>query len=107
MSRNCALLFVFGLSLISQPGWAGETHNVLISLFQFKPAAVKVKKGDVVRWTNKDAIPHSATASGVSPHFDTGLFEKGQTRGYRFLEAGRFPYICTRHPSMKAIVIVE
>ena len=67
--------------------------------------------GDTVRWTNHDGIEHSATAKALAedgtPLFDTGLFERGEMREVTFTQAGNFDYYCSRHPSMKGLVVVS
>jgi plastocyanin len=37
-------------------------HDVKIGRFKFVPDVVQVKLGDVIRWTNEDLAPHTATA---------------------------------------------
>jgi len=45
---------------------------------QFAPATLKVKRGDVVVWTNRDPFPHTATAAGV---FDIRSRSPRENRG--------------------------
>jgi len=60
--------------------------------------------GDSVTWTNRDEAPHTATGGGGS--FNTGNLEQGQSGSHTFSSAGRFPYICALHPTMKGTVVV-
>jgi amicyanin len=86
----------------SQPV-AGVTR-VAIKDYKYAPPALTVRVGATVAWTNEDAVPHSATVAGG---FDTGLFDKGQTRTITFARAGTFHYICTIHPFMHGTVVVR
>lgn len=82
---------------------AAASGSVTISDFQFAPASITVEVGDTVTWTNAGPTAHSATGDS----FDTGIFNKGQSRSETFNEAGTFSYICTPHPQMKGTVTVQ
>ncbi|GAB4296400.1 MAG: hypothetical protein Kow0058_13630 [Roseovarius sp.] len=90
---------------------AATRHEVEIAVFQFRPARLEIRAGDSVRWTNRDGIEHSATARDTGadgrPIFDTGLFGKDQACERTFARPGTFPYFCTRHPSMRAVIVVR
>jgi plastocyanin len=98
------------------PAFAGGTtrapaiHDVAIKVFQFQPRQIEIRVGDTVRWTNQDGIEHSATADTMAEDgtrlFDTGLFERDEMREITFTEAGSLDYHCSRHPSMKGLVVV-
>jgi len=82
----------------------GSTHEVVIQGFKFIPETLKVKRGDVVVWTNKDPLPHTATAPGV---FDSKSIDEGKSWRYTAKRAGDFPYVCTLHSNMKGVLQVE
>ena len=83
---------------------APATHTVTIDAFEFKPATLTVKQGDVVVWHNADPVPHTATAHGT---FDSGSLTAGASWRYTAAMKGHFDYVCTLHPTMKATLIVE
>ena len=83
---------------------APATHKVEIDAFEFKPATLTVKRGDVVRWHNADPVPHTATAKGT---FDSGSIAAGATWQYTAAKKGRFDYVCAFHPTMKGTLVVE
>ena len=80
-------------------------HAVTIDGFGFHPPSITVKQGDTIVWRNTDPVPHTATAK------DAGLDSRdiAANGSYRFTanKKGRFTYICTLHPQMKAIVKVR
>jgi plastocyanin len=76
---------------------------VSMQSLQFLPAAVEIKKGDVLEWKNDDLVPHTAT----SPQFNSGTMAAGQRWRNTFTESGTFPYICNFHPQMKGVVKVK
>lgn len=81
----------------------------------YSPNPVKIRVGDTVVWTNKDATFHSAT-SGTSASGPTGLFggtaespnilSPMGTQSFTFTQRGVYPYYCVIHPNMVGKVIV-
>ena len=82
-----------------------RTYDIEIKGFAFSPAILTIKKGDSVRWTNKDSMKHTATADNGK--FDSKTLNKDQSFTFTFNEAGEYSYICSIHPYMKAKIIVE
>ena len=80
------------------------TADVGIVNFKFTPAAMTVKVGTTVVWTNKDAIAHTVnfTAEGINSPV---LNQNDQFR-HTFTTPGTFDYICSIHPFMHGSVTV-
>jgi plastocyanin len=83
---------------------AATTHEIVMQAVQFSPATLKVKRGDVVVWTNRDPFPHTATAAGV---FDSKSIAEGKSWRWRADRAGTIAYVCSLHPTMKGTLEVE
>ncbi len=84
---------------------ASQSNTVTIQDFAYSPAAITVKVGTTVTWTNQDSVGHTVTVtSGTGP--DSQLFGKGETYSYTFKKAGTFDYFCKPHPYMKGSVTV-
>jgi amicyanin len=81
----------------------GDTA-VSITDFAFVPAALTVKVGDAVTWTNHDEEPHTVAAGDGSFH-SPGMDTNG-TFSFTFTEAGTFDYVCSIHPFMHGTVTV-
>lgn len=79
-------------------------NTVAIQNFTFSPAAVTVKVGTTVTWTNQDQDPH--TVSAMSGPFHSPALNTGQSYRYTFTTPGTFQYLCTIHPFMTATVVV-
>jgi plastocyanin len=81
-----------------------------VQTFQFQPAAVEVKAGTAITWTNRDEIEHTVT-SGDPEHragrFDLRLASRGTSASVEFREPGVYPYFCDRHPSMRGEIRVN
>ena len=81
-------------------------HRIVIDATSFSKTALTIRTGDTVEWQNKDVIPHTATAAGKGG-FDSGVILAGQSWRHTFDKAGRFPYICSFHPTMKATLRIR
>jgi plastocyanin len=93
------LLFV---ALASTAAAATTTVNIQGSSFG-PPVTINV--GDVVTWTNKDSVQHSARFAGVR---STRTLSQGESDSLTFIVAGTFNYDCGIHgSSMPGTVIVR
>ena len=81
-------------------------HRIVIDATSFSETSLTIRIGDTVEWLNKDVIPHTATATGKGG-FDSGVIPAGQSWRHTFEKAGRLPYVCTFHPTMKATLRVR
>jgi plastocyanin len=73
--------------------------------FKFLPEAITVAAGTTVRWTNRDAAPHTATADDGS--FDTGNLRAGATGEVTLSKPGVYAYSCEFHSFMRAKITVR
>jgi plastocyanin len=76
------------------------THRVDITNFAFDPPTLIIKPGDSVVWTNRDVVPHTATASDHS--WDTGEIGPNKSKRLLFDSVAKSPYYCFYHPTMIA-----
>jgi plastocyanin len=83
------------------------TAVVGIENFRFSPAEVTVPVGAVVRWVNKDDVPHTVTAKGSGPAFDSKALDTEETFSFEFKQAGTYTYYCKVHPHMTAKIVVK
>ena len=84
-----------------------EASEVSIEDFAFKPAAITVKRGTTVTWTNKDSVGHTVTPDEPSDAFASSeLFVQGETYSVTFDAVGTYAYHCQPHPNMTGIVTV-
>ena len=99
-----AVLFS-GVSALSFAAPKSKTHTVEIEALKFSPATLEVMTGDTVIWNNKDAFPHNATAENKG--FRSADIQSGQSWKFKAGNKGVFPYVCTLHPGMRAVLIVK
>ena len=88
------------------PSTAAGTVTASIIDFEFDPATVSAKVGDVISWTNDGATPHTAT---VDDHgaCATAQLAVGQSGAISFTAAGTYPFHCAVHPTMKGTIEIS
>jgi plastocyanin len=72
--------------------------------FAFTPDPLAVKVGDIVGWTNEDAVPHTVTMDDGS--CTSGSLGEGATALLVFESPGTYPFHCRIHPTMTGTVEV-
>ena len=63
------------------------------------PAAITVKPGTTIRWTNYDATVHNVAITSGPAQFSSPAFNKGATYQAKFTKPGTYHYLCTYHPA--------
>ena len=83
---------------------AAATVDVGIVNFNFAPAALTVKAGTTVVWTNNDTEAHSVNfmTSGIN----SNVLNQHDQFTYTFTVPGTYAYICSIHPFMHGSVTV-
>ena len=80
-----------------------SVHDVSIKGFAFEPEEISVRPGDIIRRTNADLVPHTATAKSFG--WDTGKIVNGENVEVTVdMERN---YFCAFHPRMKGAVKIE
>jgi plastocyanin len=88
----------------SAAGAPVAANTVSIKNFAFAPAAVTVKVGTTITWTNTDQEAHTVTSKDGA--FHSPVLNAGSTYHYTFTKPGTYNYLCTIHPFMTATVVV-
>ena len=94
----------------AQPGEGAKrlepkTHTVIMEGMVFRPDVITVATGDTIVWVNKDLVPHTATSEKGG--FDSQVIQAGKSWTFTPRKKGKFAYICTYHPEMKAMLYVK
>ena len=79
------------------------TTSVSIANFAFSPAAIMVKAGAAVTWTNQDQDAHTVAITGAPV---SQPLQNGDTFTHVFAQPGTYSYLCTIHPYMRGMVVV-
>jgi len=87
----------------SQAPAASDT--ITIQNFAFAPAALTVRSGATVTWTNQDGPSHSVKwGDGTA---GSATLATGATYTRTFATPGTYPYVCGIHASMKGTIVVK
>jgi plastocyanin len=82
---------------------AHRVHVIVIDKMQYGPMPTDIRAGDIIEWTNKDILEHSATAR--DGHFDVDL--KPGASGRVTATTGTFAFFCKFHPTMTGTLVVK
>lgn len=85
---------------------SGGGVTVTMQNIAFSPTSVTVKKGETVKWVNKDTVAHNVTATKGAT-FKSSTFGQGGSFTWKAAKAGTVEYFCSIHPNMTAKLIVQ
>jgi plastocyanin len=105
MTRAATLVSLVALAAASCPGAAAaRTYDAVIDQLKFGPLPAVLKRGDRIRWINRDLFRHSVTARDGS--FDLDL-PAGKSGAVVLKQAGTIRYFCKYHPGMTGSLAVK
>ena len=81
----------------------GKEYTVTMSNMDYGALPPGLKVGDTIVWVNHDTVIHSVTARDKS--FDIRI-NPGQSTKMPLMTAGRFPFYCLFHPTMRGTLTV-
>jgi plastocyanin len=79
-------------------------HEVVIDNFSFAPARTPVAAGTVVRWTNRDDVPHDIVST--DRRFKSPVLDTDEQFSHHFETPGTYRYFCSLHPKMTGEIVV-
>jgi plastocyanin len=82
---------------------ASREHVVAMANMSFGKIPSDVKAGDTIVWSNRDTVPHTATARNKS--FDIRV-APGKSARMVVKDAGTIPIYCIYHPAMRGTLKV-
>ncbi len=92
------------LAIVDSTLAASEVQEVSIDNFTFSPVMISVKKGQRVKWTNRDDIPHTVVENNKK--FKSPVLDTNDSFEHEFTEAGTVSYFCSLHSHMTGKVQV-
>lgn len=90
----------------NNPSKPVATDKVSIADMAFSPAAITVKAGSTVTWTNNDSVAHTVTENDGQDGPSSSPLSPGQSYSFTYKKAGTYKYICTIHTYMNGTVTV-
>ena len=98
------LSFTTGCSKLGNDPYL-SANEVWFQNFMFAPSTITVSTQTAVKWTNKDAHPH--TVSSDDGTFGSGNIPPDSSFTYIFILVGIYSYHCKYHPMEKGVIIVR
>jgi plastocyanin len=92
-------------TLAATPESSPSGIEVKIDNFSYSPAAVTVKAGTQVTWTNHDDIPHTVVSSDNV--FKSKTLDTDEKFSFIPTKPGTYSYFCSIHPKMTAQIVVQ
>lgn len=86
-------------------GGADTTIDASAAGFEWAPADITAKVGDVITWQNSDNAPHRVATNDGSCRMDSNM-NRGDSRSLQFTTPGEYAYRCTVHPSMTGVITI-
>jgi plastocyanin len=92
----------------AKPVAAASAKTVKVSVGDnvFQPAAIHVKVGQKITWSQDGQIAHTVTATDGAK-FDSGALEPGKSFSYTAKQAGTIKYLCQFHQGMTGTIVVD
>ena len=84
-----------------------EVVEVIIQKYKFIPEVVEIKKGQTIRWINKEKRQYHSVWFEKYGEEESDYFFPDETLDKRFDKVGEFDYRCGPHPEMTGKVIVK
>ena len=85
---------------------AGTAADVDASVGGNEWGAVGAAVGDVITWTNADAVPHKVGLDDGSCTMSANITGDAP-QSLIFNVAGSYPFHCTIHPAMKGTIVIS
>jgi plastocyanin len=91
-------------SVCSESTAAGAVPVTIVD-FNFQPADITAKTGQVITFSNTGSAPHTATLDGGQ--CTTPTIQPGTSDGLTFTVAGTYTFHCSIHKQMKGTIVVS
>lgn len=66
-----------------------------------------MSKGSTVVWANKDDDVHTIKSTAGPEAFASPAVDSGSRFGFTFQQAGTYRYVCSVHPYMHGVIVVQ
>ena len=99
--------WVFRRNLIDEGhSGTGALADVVLQVYSFIPATIRLRAGSFVTWLNDDEVEHRLAVLGAQP-IEGPLMSTGDSYRLRFNSTGEYEIACRIHPTMRGRIIVE
>jgi plastocyanin len=85
---------------------AEVVHEVEIRDYRFVPAEVQIRRGERVRWTNREKRTSHSILFPAEGGLESDRLFPDESWQRSFEQRGRHDYQCGPHPEMKGVIVV-
>ena len=80
---------------------------ITIRNYSFDPGVMKVAAGATVTWINSDGDVHTIKSQEGPEAFQSPALDSGGRYSFTFRHPGTYKYICSVHPFMHGVIVVQ
>ena len=104
----CGALFAHGGHAANAAAMTPTGRSVVtIHGYSFDPGVMKVAAGATVTWINRDEDVHTIRTQDGPQAFQSRALDSGGRFSFTFRRAGTYRYICSVHPYMRGVIVVQ
>jgi amicyanin len=104
----CAVASIHGGRVASAaPAAAPAPAAITIRNYSFDPGMMKVAAGATVTWINTDGDVHTIKSAAGPEAFQSPALDSGGRYSFTFRHPGTYEYICSVHPFMHGVIVVQ
>ncbi|HEY2036940.1 MAG TPA: cupredoxin domain-containing protein [Steroidobacteraceae bacterium] len=81
--------------------------SITIRNYSFDPGMMKIAAGATVTWINRDADVHTIKSQQGPEPFQSPALDSGGHYSFTFRHPGTYRYICSVHPFMRGVIVVQ
>ena len=89
------------------PAAAPAPTAITIRNFSFDPGVMKLAAGATVTWINTDGDVHTIKSQEGPEAFQSPALDSGGRYSFTFRHPGTYRYICSVHPFMHGVIVVQ
>ena len=89
------------------PAAPATKATITLRNYSFDPGVMKVAAGATVTWINSDGDVHTIKSQEGPEAFQSPALDSGGRYSFTFRHAGTYKYICSVHPFMHGVIVVQ
>ena len=108
LAVTCGIALVHGGSdAAAAPAAPAAQPAIAIRNYSFDPGVMKIAAGATVTWINRDGDVHTIKSQEGPEAFQSPALDSGGRYSFTFRHRGTYRYICSVHPFMHGVIVVQ
>jgi plastocyanin len=96
-----------GYAAATTPAGPAAQTTITLRNYSFDPGVLKIAAGATVTWINSDGDVHTIKSEEGPEAFQSPALDSGGRYSFRFRHPGTYKYICSVHPFMHGVIVVQ